>query len=91
MTKVTHVFGNQPTAPIVRVHFSPEEIAAAKEHMRQHGIGSFSDFLRWLLRGGQARTQSAQERRFVSTTMRGRKKEGPILDKHQRNASMAHL
>jgi hypothetical protein len=91
MTKVTHVFGNQPTAPIIRVHFSPEEIAAAKEHMRQHGIGSFSDFLRWLLRGGQARTQSAQERRFVSTTMKGGKKEGPILDKHQRNASMAHL
>jgi hypothetical protein len=34
----------------VRVHFTAEEIAAAKAQLRQCGIGSFSDYVRWVLR-----------------------------------------
>lgn len=48
----------------VRVHFTPEEIAAAKAQLRQVGVGSLSDYVRWLLRRALTRTGSAQEEQF---------------------------
>jgi predicted DNA binding CopG/RHH family protein len=41
----------KPNDGRIQVRFSPEEITAAKERMRQLGIGTFGDYVRWVLRG----------------------------------------
>ncbi len=56
MTKDNHVSGNKPKTHTIRVDFSPEEVAAAKEQMRQLGIGTFSDYLRLVLKRALGRT-----------------------------------
>jgi hypothetical protein len=41
----------KPNDGRIQVRFSPEEIVAAKAQMRQRGIGTLGDYLRWVLRG----------------------------------------